>query len=142
MVRPMSCALNSFNSQNRENDQFHSVIRGKNCEHKNMHTGGGHVPPPGPIKTSHKKDGHLIRLHRFHVSRPPPPPGCWIRYCETFKKRRLVYRLVFRDVVLMPACRFLVWKLELEKFNNLSRLIVISGVHVPMQLLVDAVVQL
>ena len=61
---------------------------------------------------------------------------------ETFKKRGPVYRLVFPDVVLTPACRFLVWKLELEKFNNLSRLIVISGVHVPMQLLVDAMVQL
>ena len=30
--------------------------------------------PGGPVKISHKKDGHQRRLHRFHVSRHPPPP--------------------------------------------------------------------
>ena len=40
----------------------------------------GAMPPPGPVKISHKKDGHWRRPHRFHVSRPPPLPGCWIRY--------------------------------------------------------------
>ena len=44
---------------------------------------GGPCPPPGPVKISHKKDGHQIRPHRFHVSYPPPTlPGRWIRYCK------------------------------------------------------------
>ena len=34
---------------------------------------GGHAPSPGPVKITHKKDGHQRRLHRFHVSAPPPP---------------------------------------------------------------------
>ena len=38
---------------------------------------GGHGPP-GPVKTSHKKDGRQRRPHRFHVSWPPLP-GRWIR---------------------------------------------------------------
>ena len=29
-------------------------------------------PPPGPVKISHKKDGHQRQPHRFHASRPPP----------------------------------------------------------------------
>ena len=33
---------------------------------------GGHAPPPGPVKVSHKKDGHRRQPHRFHVSHPPP----------------------------------------------------------------------
>ena len=41
---------------------------------------GGHDPPPGPVKICNKKDGCLRRLHRFHVSYPPPP-GLWICYC-------------------------------------------------------------
>ena len=41
----------------------------------------GPCPPPGPVKIGHKKDGHQRRPHRFHVSRPPPLPGRWIRYC-------------------------------------------------------------
>ena len=38
---------------------------------------GGHGPP-GPVKISHKKDGHQRQLHRFHVSQPPLTPmgGC------------------------------------------------------------------
>ena len=32
---------------------------------------GAMPPPPGPVKISHKKDGRQIRLHGFHVSRPP-----------------------------------------------------------------------
>ena len=35
--------------------------------------GGPREPcPPGPVKIG----------HRFHVSRPPPLPGRWIRYCN------------------------------------------------------------
>ena len=34
----------------------------------------GPCPPPGPVKISHKKDGHRRRPHRFHVSCPPPYP--------------------------------------------------------------------
>ena len=30
------------------------------------------MAPPGPVKIGHKKDGRQRRLHRFHVSRPPP----------------------------------------------------------------------
>ena len=40
-------------------------------------------PPPGPVKISHKNDGHHRRPHRFHVSQHiPPQPPCsrWIRY--------------------------------------------------------------
>ena len=33
---------------------------------------GGHAPPPGLVKISHKKDGCRRWPHRFHVSRPPP----------------------------------------------------------------------
>ena len=40
----------------------------------------GATPPPGPVKISHKKDGHRRSLHRFHVYCPPPLPGRWIRY--------------------------------------------------------------
>ena len=40
---------------------------------------GGHGPP-GPVKIGHKKDGRQRQPHRFHVSRPPPLPGRWIRY--------------------------------------------------------------
>ena len=29
------------------------------------------MPSPGPVKISHKKDGHQRRPHRFHVPRPP-----------------------------------------------------------------------
>ena len=36
---------------------------------------GGHAPPPGPVKISHKKDGRQRLLHRFHVSWPPPYPA-------------------------------------------------------------------
>ena len=35
---------------------------------------GGHGPP-GPVKISHKKDGHRRRPYRFHVSRPPLYPA-------------------------------------------------------------------
>ena len=44
--------------------------------------GGARGPctPPGPMKISHKKDGHQRWPHRFHVSRAPLP-GRWIRYC-------------------------------------------------------------
>ena len=38
------------------------------------------MDPLGPVKISHKKDGHRRWPHRFHVSRPPLP-GRWIRYC-------------------------------------------------------------
>ena len=31
--------------------------------------------PPSPVQTSHKKDGHQRRPHRFHVSCPPPHPA-------------------------------------------------------------------
>ena len=33
----------------------------------------GVMAPPGPVKTSHKKDGHQRWPHRFHASRPPYP---------------------------------------------------------------------
>ena len=44
------------------------------------------MPPPlCSVKINHKKDGRLWWPHRFHVSRPSPPPppfpGRWIRYC-------------------------------------------------------------
>ena len=42
----------------------------------------GAMAPAGPVKISHKKDGHQRQPHRFHVSRPPPLPGRWIRYCK------------------------------------------------------------
>ena len=29
---------------------------------------GGHAPTPGPVKISHKKDGHQRQPHKFHVS--------------------------------------------------------------------------
>ena len=45
---------------------------------------GGHGPP-WPCENSHKKDGRRRRPHRFHVSRPPPLPGCWIRYCLSLR---------------------------------------------------------
>ena len=42
-------------------------------------SGGRRGPwPPGPVKISHKKDGHKRRAHRFHVSHPLT--GHWIRY--------------------------------------------------------------
>ena len=34
----------------------------------------GAMPPPSPVKISHKKDGHQRGPHSFHVSRPPPYP--------------------------------------------------------------------
>ena len=41
------------------------------------------MPPSlGPVKISHKKDGHQRQSHRVHVSRPPSLPGHWIRYCD------------------------------------------------------------
>ena len=46
----------------------------------------GAMAPPGPVKIGHKKDGRRRRLHRFHVSRPPPLPGRWIRYWENIPK--------------------------------------------------------
>ena len=39
------------------------------------------MAPPGPVKIGHEKDGRQRRPHRFHVSRPPPLPSRWIRYC-------------------------------------------------------------
>ena len=38
-----------------------------------MDPGGarGPWPPPGPVKISHKKDGHPIWSHRFNVLGPP-----------------------------------------------------------------------
>ena len=46
---------------------------------------GGAMPPPVPVKTSHKKDGRHRRPLIFHVSWPnppaPPPWPSWIRYC-------------------------------------------------------------
>ena len=32
--------------------------------------GEGAMPPPGPVKISHKKDGHQRRPHRFQQSIP------------------------------------------------------------------------
>ena len=47
--------------------------------------GPGAMPPSGPVKISHKTDGHRGRLHRIHVSRPAyPAPGsatAGIPYC-------------------------------------------------------------
>ena len=31
------------------------------------------MPPPGPVKIGHRKDGYQRRPHRFHVSRPSFP---------------------------------------------------------------------
>ena len=49
--------------------------------------------PPGPVKISHKKDGHRRRLHRFHVSRPPSLPGRWIHYWDSPFYIQTQYRL-------------------------------------------------
>ena len=50
----------------------------------------GPCPSPGPVKISHKKDGCQRRPHRFHVSRPHPLPGRWIRYHDNLvAKNRL-----------------------------------------------------
>ena len=43
-------------------------------EHSSGSRGRGGHPPPGSVKISNKKDGHRRRPHRFHVSRPLPPP--------------------------------------------------------------------
>ena len=40
----------------------------------------GAMASPCPVKIGHKKDGRQRRPHRFHVSRPPPLPGRWIRH--------------------------------------------------------------
>ena len=32
---------------------------------------GAMAPPSGPVKISHKKDGHQRQPHRFHVSQHP-----------------------------------------------------------------------
>ena len=41
------------------------------------HGGGGEgaMPPPGPVKINHKKDGCRRRPHICHVSWPPPYPA-------------------------------------------------------------------
>ena len=44
----------------------------------------GPAPPPVPVKTSHKKDGHHRRPLIFHVSWPPPLWPCWIRCCYCY----------------------------------------------------------
>ena len=44
--------------------------------------GGQGAISPGPVKINHKKDGRRRRLHRFHVSWPPPLLGRWIHYWE------------------------------------------------------------
>ena len=49
---------------------------GNSATFKSKHSsgsGGGSegAMPPGPVKISHKKDGHQRQRHRFHVSRPP-----------------------------------------------------------------------
>ena len=55
-------------------------------KHKGVHpvadpgVGAEGAMPPSPVKISHKKHGHQRQPHRFHVSRPPPLSGCWIRY--------------------------------------------------------------
>ena len=42
-------------------------------QHSSASGGGeGSMPPPSPVKISHKKDGRRIQPHRFHVFRPPP----------------------------------------------------------------------
>ena len=48
------------------------------------------APPPGPVKIGHKKDGRQRWPHRFHVSRPPPLPGRWIRYCTVIRQWPLI----------------------------------------------------
>ena len=63
----------------------HSVHRGRFVSqhalgrhtHGQTRGWGGHAPPfpPGPVKISHKKDGHWRRPHRFHVSLPLPYPA-------------------------------------------------------------------
>ena len=56
------------------------------------------MPPPGPVKIGHKKDGRRRQPHRFHVSRPPLP-GRWIRYCymQMISVKHFLFRL-FRQI--------------------------------------------
>ena len=58
--------------------------------------GGAREPcPPGPVKISHKKDGHRRRLHRFHVSRPLPYP---VAGSATVANNRKYYNLPEKDI--------------------------------------------
>ena len=53
------------------------LISSISCNYSSGSGGGaeGAMAPPGPVKIGHKKDGRLRKLHRFHVSRPPPYPA-------------------------------------------------------------------
>ena len=61
----------------------------------------GRAPPlRGPVKFSHKKDGCWRRPHRFHVSRPtPPPPSRWIRYCNNLQMMGTMNRINSRGFI-------------------------------------------
>ena len=55
---------------------------------------------PGPVKISHKKDGHQRWLHRFHVSRPPPLAVRWIRYWEIELSEKVWLMAKYRLIIL------------------------------------------
>ena len=64
------------------------------------------MAPPGPVKIGHKKDGRQRRPHRFHVSRPPPLPGRWIRYCILNAKHSVQQKidLIIQSCNIMKYC--------------------------------------
>ena len=63
--------LNSLFEATRGSDKKDTSNLTKGCVHPVADPGGMR----GPVKVSHKNDGHQRRPHRFHVSRPPPYPA-------------------------------------------------------------------
>ena len=59
-------------------------------------------PPPGPVQTSHKKDGRQRRQHRFHVSCPPPYPasGSDAGFRAAWDKQHEIHAVLFGCLTL------------------------------------------
>ena len=70
--------------------------------------------PAGPVKISHQKDGRWRRPHRFHVSRPLPLPGRWIRYCN---------RSLDISAPVSVSRHQLIWSVEIPRYFTQSGII-------------------
>ena len=79
--------------------------------------------PPGPVKISHKKDGHQRRPHRFHVSQPPLPSS-WIHYWLEVKFFIHIYEKYLIDSVV---CRNHYWLLCERSRVSSTQLVNISS---------------
>ena len=77
----------------------------------------GPCPPLGPVKISHKKDGHWRRSHRFRVSHNPPYPAA-----GSATELRMRNGFFGGDIKVhedrIPKLTILTWRVHCEPLND------------------------